>query len=764
MVRPIVVPLFLAFALCLTLLMDASAQNAKARQWIERGQKLLQQNRLKQAQNSFKKALKLDKSAMEARRGLGQVAFRREKWGDAIGQYKKIIEVARDDLDAHYHLGISYRERGTFKSLLLRKFDWDNAKKHFMWIIVRNEHFQDVLYQYAILKRYRGKYEEAITLAQEQIELRPDMAEAHAGLMQLYRALIRHRRQKQAEAWLRQQRWPQARFALGELWRRKGRIDAADSLFQELLQSQPNMSLQPILLALAKIAYQRNRPQVGEDFFWRAVAQIRSHVDAQFVFEEIKYIVNEQEMTQFSALATPEEKIEFFRQFFARRDPTPAAAYNARLQEHFKRLLYAEKHYEFDGFRTWFNSPDKLNYLKFPSTYKLSSEFNDKGLIYIRHGEPDERQVTVSGNVPTNESWRYWQSDNQPELIFHFVIDENAAGNNWRLTPVIAYPEMLEDRVDWGSVYYRLLTADAGDLLRYENEMAEENRQFVEVGFKTDRHHWPDSIKALNLFFAPATFRGQGDSTVVEIFYGVPLKDLAASTNNGRALRFEQGLAVQDTTTWRTYYKTARYSLLRPELLQSRPDANFIERFRFQLPPGDYRVSLHVRPEGTRWLGGYQFDLTVPDYHAPTLAVSDLQLAYQINAAPGEKSKFKKGDLQVVVNPSRSFSRQQPVYAYFEIYHLQPGDDGVARYRIEYTMKLLKSRKRGLKKVFGFLGGGGKSSISLSTDREHPGETAIEWVSFDVSQLQPGKYRMILQIRDLTSGRTVEQSSELWVE
>ncbi len=764
MSRPIAVPLFLALGLFLNLLMDAHAQNPTARQWIERGQKLLEENQLKQAQNAFKKALKLDPSAMEARRGLGQVALRREKWGDAIGHYKKLVEQQADDLDAHYHLGISYRERGAGKALLLRKLDWDNAKKHFMSVIVRNKRYRDVLYQYAVLKRYREKYEEAVTLAQEQIALKPDLADAHAGLMQLYRALIRHRGQKQAEAWLQQQTWPQAKFALGELLRRKGRLEAADSLFRELIASEPKMSLQPILLAMAKIAYQQNRPQVGEDLFWRAVAQIRSHVDAQHVFEQIKYIVNEQEMRRFLAMTSPEEKRQFFQQFFARRDPTPAAAYNVRLQEHFKRLIYAEKHYEYDGFRTWFNSPDKLNYLKFPATYKLSTEFNDKGLIYIRHGEPDERQVTVSGNVPTNESWRYWKRDDQPELIFHFVIDENATGNNWRLTPVIPYPEMLQDRIDWGGVYYRLLTADAADLLRYENEMAEASRQFVDVGFQTDRHHWPDSIKALRLFFSPATFRGTGDSTVVEVFYAVPIKDLAGALRKGQPLRLEQGLAVQDTASWRTLYKTVRYSLLQPEILQSRTDANFIERFRFQMPPGDYRVSLHVRPEKTRWLGGYQFDLQAPDYRPPHLSMSDLQLAYQIDAATDSKSKFQKGDLQVVVNPSRRFSRQQPVYAYFEIYYLQPGENGVSRYRIEYTMKLLKSRKRGLKKIFGFLGGGGKSSISLSTDREQPGETAIEWVSFDVSRLQPGKYQMLIRVRDLISRREVEKSAELWLE
>ena len=732
-------------------------------QWIARADSLRELGELEAAEKIYKRILRRHKKNIAAISGLGKIDIAREKWGKAGGKFDKILKWDPDNIEAHYYRAIAHRETGKFKALLLRKLDWDNARKHFLHVIERNRRFRDVLFQYAVLKRYREKFEEAVALGQEQIELKPDLPGVRAGLLWLYRALIRHRSADQAESWLKRQVWDQARYALAELWRRQGKLDQADSLVQDLLARPLRMSRQPLYLMLAKIYYAQKKPEMAQRFYWRAVDSIQDDVDARMVFENVKYILSESELEAYGRLQTVPEKIRFFRKFWARRDPTPAANYNIRLREHFERLMYAEKYYEFDGFRTWFNSPDKFKYLKFPATYRLSNEFNDKGLIYIRHGPPDEREVTVTASAPTNESWRYWKRGDQPEMIFHFVIDKNAAGNNWRLTPIITHPQMLADRVTWGNVYHRLLNARPFEILELETEMAEESAKAVEVGFETDRHSWPDSIRALDFRYLPATFRGPNDSTLVEIFYAVPLQPLIDKYGEGSELRFEQGLAIEDTVTWRMHYRTVRFSVLKPEQIRTGGDVSFIERFLFKLPPGPYRASLHIRPENTPWLGGYQFDLEVPDYATQQLSMSDLQLAFQIQPAPPQKTKFVKGDLQVVVNPMSRFARNQPVYAYFEIYNLQVDDGGIARYRILYTLKLLKSTRKGLKKVFGWFGGGGKSSISLSTERENPGPTAIEWVSFDVGKMKPGEYEMVIKIQDRLTRAEIEKSMSLWL-
>ncbi|RMD96796.1 MAG: GWxTD domain-containing protein, partial [Calditrichaeota bacterium] len=354
-----------------------------AQESIAKAESLLVKNDLKVAKKFYKAALKKDKNNVAAYIGLGKVEMARDKWPGAGEYFGRALKRDPDNFEAHYYRAICYRESGKSKALLFRKIDWDKSKKYFQWIIDRSKNYRDVLYQFALLKQYRRKYPEAIALAQEQIQLRPDLADARAGLYRIYRSYIRNKKASEVEAWLLQQPWPQARFALGELWRRNGRLHQADSLFQALLLKKPAMRPQPIFLALARIHYAQNQPEIGQRYFWLAVDTMEEPGDATLVFEDLKYIISDDELKAYRTLKSISEKKAFFHAFWARRDPTPAALVNVRLQEHYRRLMYAEKYYEYDGFRTWFNSPDKLGYLNFPPAYKLNYEFNDKGLIYI---------------------------------------------------------------------------------------------------------------------------------------------------------------------------------------------------------------------------------------------------------------------------------------------------------------------------------------------------------------------------------------------
>ena len=140
------------------------------------------------------------------------------------------------------------------------------------------------------------------------------------------------------------------------------------------------MSRQLIYLSLTRIYYAQNLQQLAESYYWKAVDEIQNDVDASLVFEDVKYILTDQELDTYQSLNSITEKINFFKTLWISRDPTPAASINYRLAEHYRRLMYAEKNYEFDGFRTWFNNPDKYGYLNFTRTYNLNQEFNDMGL------------------------------------------------------------------------------------------------------------------------------------------------------------------------------------------------------------------------------------------------------------------------------------------------------------------------------------------------------------------------------------------------
>jgi tetratricopeptide (TPR) repeat protein len=332
---------------------------------VEEGKTWLAQNELKKAEQAFRAALKKEAELTAAMAGLGEVAIAKQDWGEANDWYEKILEREPENLDAMHYRGICYRETGKFKALLLRDLDWNNSQKYFNRVLAQDSLYRDTLLQYAFLQRYREDYEEAIALGHLQTRLKPELAEAQRGLFRLYQYLLDNRGEKEALKWLQVHSSEHARYFIGELQRRAGKLDSAEAALQSWLAAAPTISKAPAYLSLARLHYQRGQPQAAEKFFWQAVDGIRDQADAQLVFDEVKYIVTEAELQEYQRLAAPQEYIAYFHRLWVSRDPTPAASFNARLAEHYRRWLYVEKSYIFDRFRTWFNNPDKLSYLKF---------------------------------------------------------------------------------------------------------------------------------------------------------------------------------------------------------------------------------------------------------------------------------------------------------------------------------------------------------------------------------------------------------------
>lgn len=443
---------------------------------IARGDSLLLQGDTRSAEQVFQQVLQKEASAIPAYLGLARVALAEENYRAANRWLDEVFARDPENLDANYYHGISSREVAKYRGLL-NMHEWSNATDYFEKVIARDSLFRDVLYQYALLLRYGGHYKEAALLGEAQIRLRPELTEPRRELFRLYKQLLNHMKKDEVLEWLDAHPSEYAQFARGEFLRKQGEYAAADAIFVGLLRS-PVIPIQPVLLSRARIYYELNQPEKAQSFVYEAIRSIQDRSDALLVFEDFKYIFSESELDQFGSLHAPDSLRAFFEAFWVRRNPLPSAAVMERMTEHYRRLLKAEKDYVFDGVRSWLNDPDKLGELVLPKVYDLNEDFNDKGIIYIRHGEPDDRVVTVSGMVDPfrtgtgnaertdwlpkdqsfdagwvpNESWRYYS----PDMDFHFVVDEGGSVNNWRLTPALMNYEMLEDRSHWGGVYARL--------------------------------------------------------------------------------------------------------------------------------------------------------------------------------------------------------------------------------------------------------------------------------------------------------------------
>jgi len=118
-------------------------------------------------------------------------------------------------------------------------------------------------------------------------------------------------------------------------------------------------------------------------------AQTLSTPYQQWLDEDVRWIITPEERAGFMKLPTNDERDEFIKQFWLRRDPQPEDAKNTYRAEHYRRIAYANTHFAagIPGWKT------------------------DRGRIYIVYGRPDSIDSHPNGGVDSAgkpfEVWHY---------------------------------------------------------------------------------------------------------------------------------------------------------------------------------------------------------------------------------------------------------------------------------------------------------------------------------------------------------------------
>jgi len=370
----------------------------------------------------------------------------------------------------------------------------------------------------------------------------------------------------------------------------------------------------------------------------------------------------------------------------------------------------------------------------------------------------------VSSTLPRNESWLYEQSADQPKRIFHFMVDPMASGNNWRLSPVLANFSMLEDRQGWDPKLDRLLSVRSqSEYLAAAHEMEIENSEVVFKAMSNDSHSWSKKVMPLKMSAFVAHFRGDQGKTRMEVYIGIQLKELSLKkAQQEKSLEFEYGAGIYDShlDEQAKFFEKHPLADIDPKRISN---DYFINRYVFDLKPETYQLSFYAQSSDKSKLGGGNFDIEVPSFKNDKLNLSDLELAF--NIVPFDSSSvFNRGELSIVPNPSAKFKKSEPMFLYYEIYNLTKDEQGVTSFETEYSINQIERQKKGLKRIFGFLGGGGKESVSIKNDHQGHDETSFEYASFDVSKLDSGDYRLTVKVNDLNGDLDSEKTVKLRLE
>jgi hypothetical protein len=177
--------------------------------------------------------------------------------------------------------------------------------------------------------------------------------------------------------------------------------------------------------------------------------------------------------------------------------------------------------------------------------------------------------------------------------------------------------------------------------------------------------------------------------------------------------------------------------------------------FAADLAPGRYRVGLSVQGSGNR--RGITRDEIVLAPVGGDLSLSDLLVSCGVPDAAAIEGALAA--VRIEPNPEARVAAGSPLTAYFEIYHLSPSSEGLARFDFEYTVRSTSRDARvWLQRVFAPRPA--IPSIHAEREEQQVGSLRRQFVSVPVQSLPAGPYRLEIRVRDKVSGGEAVASTE----
>jgi GWxTD domain-containing protein len=366
---------------------------------------------------------------------------------------------------------------------------------------------------------------------------------------------------------------------------------------------------------------------------------------------------------------------------------------------------------------------------------------DDRGAIYVRHGEPDERATYVGPEADANESWKYYTPEGP--LIFHF-FGTVAPANLVEQLPLFA--PMLASRAGLNARYERMafdLTRPHNLTLKPEEIAAERarNRLAIALGTSTDDYVLKFDQR-LDAVVQPVGVRqGLGGGGMILVVFAVPAARLSVvRTGPDSVIAYPVRLRViaEERTTHRlTQLDTTRVFATHRILAK---DEFVTGQLRVPVPAGSYIIRTVLTDMLRRSGDAVGADsVPVPDLEAQKLEMSDLVLGRQ-----GSGQQWIAAEDTVPLNPLNAFSRRSEAEVYYQLGGLRPGS--VYKTRIE-----VKERVAGT---------GHRAVLQFDHAASRPREAVRRTIALD--RLSPGEYVITISVSG-PDGAAVERKQFLTV-
>jgi GWxTD domain-containing protein len=529
-------------------------------------------------------------------------------------------------------------------------------------------------------------------------------------------------------------------LARGRVEREVGDGDSALAAFQGYLDKGPNRSLAQ--LEIARTLFLLGRFDGIAPYFEGAASD--DSVTVAGYRADLATIASDSVMGEFRR-TSGQRRADYLKQFWDERDRIELRTEGERLREHYRRLFYARKNFQLTSLNRHYDIVERYR--------SGSRDFDDRGIIYIRHGEPSSRASYAAPGLEPNESWRYSRPDG--DMIFHFMAREDVQdfklveslfdvlgfSNALALRGGLAGSEgdpmaqqLLLSREQLAPIYGRLQAAGRISTGRYQTEERQVGQESIALGTTSDSYElrFPEELKVSSEVLAVGR---DSTGTQVQIAYAVAGSTLEPVMVTRGYLysvrvrfvatdRLDRVVASLDTT--RHFVAPAPV----PE------GEHLVGRVSVPVPPGKFNSRLAIQQGEDAGILLPTDTVRVGRPTATALALSDLVLGSRNTNLFWRRT----AEDTVVFNPLLTFKKQDDMELYYEVEGLSAGT--------EYTVRIAVRKQGGggglLRKVFG----GGSAQISLKFEETASFPVTSTNRSLKLDKLKPGNYTLEVTVED----------------
>ena len=414
--------------------------------------------------------------------------------------------------------------------------------------------------------------------------------------------------------------------------------------------------------------------------------------------------------------------------FWNANDPLYLTDYNERLLEHYSRVALANLRF----------TVEKL---------ELPGWQSDRGEILVRYGEPYERirfrpSINAGGRTTVmlkTDLWLY------RDKVFGFTDDY------------------------WTNNYRFSVPNNSG---RYLSQ------------FNFDTHSYNKSLKRTNPEDYSPKFKGNLFNVPFNL---VQFKDLDNAANKNTQLYLNYALDVFGSFKFRGNYKLQHkaglfllddeankikqtvdnYTYLNSEreLNLGRHNKFWISSMMMETKPDSGTIAFEIIRDKDNGVSTNRFGLRIKEFSENKLDLSDILLASEINRNSSGDGAVIRRDLTILPNPTHTFTCDNNIFIYYEVYNLAQNSSIQANFEQRITISK-KEESSGFENFISSLlslfgTDRGSDRLTMTTNYQSFKKNTQVYLQLDMKALEAGEYIVEIKVKDKSTGE--EASSETFL-